>query len=229
MTPLNKITVAIDGFASCGKSTIAKGLAKKLNYIYLDSGAMYRAVTLHILDKGIDPEDVNAIVAELPNITIDFQYDNELGTSRTILNGKDIESDIRTMRVSGAVSPVARVKEVRHAMVERQQVLGKHGGLIMDGRDIGTVVLPNAELKIFVTARIDVRTERRYAELTARGIKVTREQVAENLQERDRIDSTRKVSPLKQAEDAVVLDTSDLSLEEQLETAVGWVLERSEA
>lgn len=208
-----KITIAIDGFAACGKSTLAKALAKKLGYIYVDSGAMYRATTLYFLDNGVDYDDRAAVKTALANIDIEFRYENEQNT--TYLNGKNVEAEIRQMRVSNQVSQVSTISAVRRDMVARQQAFGQQGGLAMDGRDIGTVVFPQAELKLFMTASIAVRTQRRIEELAKNNVQLPAETVQHNLTERDRIDSNREDSPLTQAADAVIIDNSNLTPEEQ--------------
>ncbi len=216
---MKKINIAIDGFSSCGKSTIAKALAKALGYIFIDTGAMYRAVTLYFLDHNIPLDDPKAIDQALRQIHIRFQRDAR-GQQLTILNGKDVEDQIRSMRVAQAVSQVAAIPAVRRAMVRQQQEMARHKGVVMDGRDIGTVVLPDAELKLFVNARPEVRAQRRYRELIDKGLSVSPEEVAENLAQRDYIDSHRKDSPLRRAKDAILLDTSDLSPEEQIQKAL---------
>jgi cytidylate kinase len=215
---LPKITIAVDGFAACGKSTLAKALAKALNYIYVDSGAMYRAVTLYFLEHAIQIEDKLAIQEALEQIQIEFR--NIEGKNHTFLNGKDVEQEIREMRVSNFVSPVSTISAVRRFLVACQQEMGKSKGLVMDGRDIGTVVFPEAELKLFMTASVEIRTQRRLQELQAKGLQIDEEEVTANLLERDHIDSTRADSPLRQAEDAVVIDNSNLSPEEQLVKAL---------
>jgi cytidylate kinase len=222
-----KITVAIDGFSSCGKSTLAKALAKKLGYGYVDSGAMYRAVTLYFLGNGVPLDDETAVRTALDNIEIHFENDGS--GNRTFLNGKDVENEIRQMPVSESVSPVAAISAVRRAMVRQQQQLGRRKGIVMDGRDIGTVVFPDAELKIFLTADPEVRVMRRYNELKDKGLDVDLDLVRLNLMERDRIDSTRDDSPLRQADDAIVLDNSHLSPSEQLDIAFVWAKEKIEA
>ncbi len=217
------IIVAIDGYSSTGKSTVAKGLAAKLQLIYIDSGAMYRAVALYALQKGIAANgDVNrdALIAELPNITISFQFDADTNASKTWLNGKDVEDQIRKNDVASIVSEVAAIPEVRRRLVDIQRSMAKQGGLVMDGRDIGTVVFPHADVKIFMTADEEIRVDRRYNELIKKGERVEREDVRRNLNHRDHIDTTRSDSPLKQADDAVVLNNSRMSIEEQLEWAV---------
>lgn len=225
---MKKISVAIDGHSSCGKSTLAKQIAKHFNYIYLDTGAMYRAVTLFAINQNIinkDDFDKDALIEKLPEINIEFKAD-EKGKVNTYLNNQNVEEAIRTMRVSSFVSPIATVKEVREKMVELQQKMGSKGGVVMDGRDIGTVVLPKAELKVFMTAKDEIRAQRRFDELKEKGIDDTFENVLQNLKERDYIDSTREESPLLKAEDALVLDNSDLSRDEQLEILKSWVEER---
>ncbi|MBD1429445.1 MULTISPECIES: (d)CMP kinase [Sphingobacterium] len=207
--------IAIDGFSSCGKSTVAKAIAKKLNFVFVDSGAMYRAVTLYFLRNRIDFNDTEAINKALENIHIDFIPNTE--KTQILLNGEDISDEIRQMEVSEKVSEVSAIKEVRHAMVAQQQKLGARRDIVMDGRDIGTTVFPDADLKIFMTADPLVRANRRFAELTAKGETVTLEEIIENLAHRDHIDSTREESPLRQAEDAIVLDNSNLTQEAQLD------------
>lgn len=219
MTRSNFI-IAIDGFSSCGKSTVAKALAKKLNFVFIDSGAMYRAVTLYFLRRKIDFQDSAAVIAALDKIHIDFVPSTE--QVKIFLNDEDVSEDIRKMEISDNVSEVSAIKEVRTAMVAQQQLLGQKRDIVMDGRDIGTTVFPDADLKIFMTANPDVRAERRYAELTAKGESVTMEEVKANLSHRDHIDSTREESPLRQADDAIVLDNSDLSQLEQLNIVVDW-------
>lgn len=221
---MKKIVVAIDGHSSCGKSTLAKALAKELTYIYVDSGAMYRACTLYFLDNNVDIKDIDAVQSALQHIHISFQV-NEQG-NQTYLNGQNVEEEIRGMRVSQNVSAVAAIPEVRRAMVKIQHKLGEEKGVVMDGRDIGTVVFPNAELKIFLTASIKERTRRRYEELKVKNPDITPEEVQNNLQQRDHIDSTRADSPLKQAEDAVLIDNTNLSRPEQLQMALNLVQER---
>lgn len=222
-----KLIIAVDGHSSCGKSTIAKAVAAKLGYIFIDSGAMYRAVTLFALRENLIIEgnvDREKLVNLLPEIHIEFRYNPEAQKSDTYLNGENVEEEIRQLPVSQNVSPVATIAEVRKAMVRLQQEMGKNKGLVMDGRDIGTVVFPEAELKLFVTARPEVRAQRRFDELTAKGETVQFAEILENVLERDRIDSTREVSPLRKADDAVVLDNSDMTREEQLD----WVMKRVE-
>ncbi len=225
-----KITIAVDGYSSCGKSTLAKAIAAELGYNYIDSGAMYRAVTLYCLDNGIIKSEgsfsADAIVAVLDDITVSFAYNEKRKASDTYLNGVDVEEEIRQMRVSNLVSPVSAIAAVRKKMVALQRKLGKGKGVVMDGRDIGTNVFPDAELKIFMTADHDVRTRRRYDELKAKGIIVTLAEVRENLASRDHEDSTRKENPLTKAEDAILLDNSELDRQEQLDLVMEIVRER---
>lgn len=226
----NRVTIAIDGYSSCGKSTLAKQLASKLNYTYVDSGAMYRAITLYAIENGLASKehvDEQGLIAELDNIDINLKYDAETQAVTTFLNGKNVEEEIRSMRVSEVVSHVSVVKEVRAKLQLMQQEWGRRGGVVMDGRDIGTAVFPHAELKIFMTASPEVRAQRRYDELKEKGKNVSLEEVRHNLVSRDLEDTTRKENPLIQAEDAVVLDNSNLTPEQQLEMALGWVEERS--
>lgn len=215
------IVIAIDGHSSCGKSTTAKALAEKLNYIYIDSGAMYRAVTLYCLDNDIDPQDEAAVIEALPAIKIELKRNGQ-GKVTTVLNGKEVESEIRSMRVSGKVSEISKIRQVREHLVHLQRKMGEQKGIVMDGRDIGTVVFPDAELKIFMTAGIEVRAERRHKELLDKGKELPFEEVKANLQKRDKIDSEREFSPLKKAEDAKVLDNSNMTPEEQLEQVLSW-------
>lgn len=222
---VKKITIAIDGPSASGKSTIAKSLAKSLGYIYVDSGAMYRAVTLYFLENDVPIDNADAVAEALEHISIRFMR-NERGNC-TILNDREVESEIRQMRVSEHVSQVASIKAVRTEMVKQQYEMGKNKGIVMDGRDIGTVVFPDAEVKIFVTADIEERAKRRYAELKKKGNEVSFEEILKNLRERDRIDSTRAVSPLRKADDAVEIDNTRLSLEEQLELAQAIIEEKT--
>ena len=222
-----KIVIAIDGFSSCGKSTFAKAIAARLGYIFIDTGAMYRAVTLYALEQGaiVDGKvDEAAVVALLPDVNITFKFNAERGASDVYVNGELAESKIRSIEVSNCVSSVSSIREVREKLVAMQQQMGRERGVVMDGRDIGTVVFPDAELKIFMTAEPKVRAERRYAELTAKGDKVTMEEILENVISRDKADMERAISPLRQAEDAVVLDNSYMSVEEQM----AWFMERYE-
>ncbi len=217
-----KITIAIDGYSSCGKSTMAKQLAKELNYTYIDSGAMYRGITLYFLDNNIDLDKPTQVSEALENIHLDFVND------KLHLNNVDVDEDIRTMVVANMVSPVAAIEAVRTKAVAQQQALGKKKGIVMDGRDIGTTVFPDAELKIFMTADIDVRVQRRWLEMQSNNKLQLLEEVAANLAHRDLIDSTREVSPLRQASDARLLDNSTLTMKEQLQIAKNWAMEAIE-
>lgn len=214
---MGKITIAIDGFSSTGKSTVAKQLADWLEYVYVDSGAMYRAITLYAIEKGFISEnsfDSDALIKHLPEISLTFVKNSE-GKAEIHLNGRNVEKQIRTMQVSGFVSPIATISEVRSKLVDQQQKFGEEKGVVMDGRDIGTVVFPNAELKIFMNATAEQRATRRYKELIERGDTVTYEEVLHNVQERDTIDTTRDDSPLRKAEDAIEIDNSEMNLEDQ--------------
>lgn len=221
---MERITIAIDGHSSCGKSTLAKALAKSLGYIYADSGAMYRAVTLYFLRNDVDIKDEEAIQFALDDIAISFQ--NISGMNTTFLNGENVENEIRSMEVSNYVSPVAALSIVRKRVVKQQRVMGQHKGIVMDGRDIGTVVFKDAELKIFLTAAPEIRVQRRYEELLKKGRNVSREAVKANLLQRDHIDSTRADSPLRRAEDAIIIDNSHINQAEQLEKALDLVQSR---
>lgn len=217
---MKKIIIALDGHSSCGKSTMAKALAKKIGYIYVDTGAMYRTVTLFALRNNIfkgSELDAKRLEALLPQVKVSFVLDPETNLPLACLNGEVVEREIRTMEVSSRVSPIAALPFVRTLLTKMQQEMGEAKGIVMDGRDIGTAVFPQAELKIFVTASAEVRAQRRYDELTAKGEKVTYEEILKNVQERDYIDSHREVAPLKQADDALVLDNSDMTREEQNE------------
>ncbi len=219
---VQKITIAIDGYSSCGKSTLAKALAQRLNYSYIDTGAMYRSVTLYSLQNGImdvttHEINVDLLLQSLPNIEVSFQFDSHTKTSETYLNGVNVERDIRTMQVSGNVSKVSSIKEVREKMVALQRQMGRSKGVVMDGRDIGTHVFPHAELKLFMTADTTIRAQRRLDELSSKGQYFSLEEVKQNLLQRDYDDSHRKENPLIQAKDAIVLDNTDISREEQLE------------
>lgn len=223
---MKKITIAIDGFSSCGKSTMAKDLARELGYVYVDTGAMYRCVTLYALRHGLFRADgtinLPQLEAEIPNINISFKLNKETGRPDTYLNNENVESEIRTMEVSSRVSPIAAVPFVRAALVAQQQKMGEDKGIIMDGRDVGTVVFPNAELKIFVTASAEVRAQRRYDELKAKGMEADFEEILENVKQRDYIDSHREVSPMRKADDAIELDNSHISIAEQKQ----WLIEQ---
>lgn len=225
---MKRITIAIDGYSSCGKSTMAKDLAREIGYVYVDSGAMYRAVTLYALEHGlIAPDgtiDEERLRAAMPDIVISFQFNPERGRPDTYLNGVCVEDRIRTLEVSNRVSPIATLGFVREEMVRQQQRMGQEGGIIMDGRDIGTTVFPQAELKIFVTASAEVRAQRRYDELTAKGEACNMEDILRNVEERDYIDTHRDISPLRQADDALVLDNSHMTIPEQKQ----WLLREFE-
>ena len=216
---MSKIIIAIDGYSACGKSTTAKSVAKQLGYIYVDSGAMYRAVTLYMLNNNIDLQNEREITQALNNIRIDFILDSS-GLPITQLNDVEIEEEIREMRVSSNVSTVAAIPSVRRAMVKLQQQLGNAKGIVMDGRDIGTVVFPSAELKIFMTAKPEIRAQRRKLEMEQKGVKTSLEDVMQNLKERDHKDTTRADSPLRQADDAITLDNSFLNFDEQVSQIV---------
>lgn len=222
----NKITIAIDGHSSTGKSTVAKQLASKLGYVFVDSGAMYRAIAYYALRENLlnnNNLDINALVDSLDNLTISFAYNPQTAKADVYLNGENIEKHIRTLAVSNIVSNVAAISAVRKKLVAQQQQMGKEKGVVMDGRDIGTVVFPDADLKVFMTAAPDVRAQRRYKELVERGDNVVYEEVLSNVLERDHIDSTRADSPLVQAADARLLDSSNMTREEQFELLMSWV------
>ena len=223
---MKRITIAIDGHSSCGKSTMAKDLAREVGYVYVDTGAMYRSVTLYALRHGLFNDDGSVktaeLEAEMPNIQISFRFNKETGRPDTYLNGKRVEDEIRSLEVSNHVSPIAAVPFVRAAMVAQQQQMGKDKGVVMDGRDIGTTVFPDAELKVFVTASAEVRAQRRFDELKAKGMPADYNDILKNVQERDYIDSHREVSPLRKADDAILLDNSNMTIAEQKE----WLLER---
>ena len=216
---MKKITIAIDGYSSCGKSTMAKDLAREISYVYVDTGAMYRAVTLFALQNGLFGEDgsLNAeqLRTEMEHIQVSFKLNAETGRPETYLNGEWVERDIRTMLVSSHVSVVAALPFVRESLVQQQQRMGEAKGIVMDGRDIGTVVFPDAELKIFVTASPEVRAQRRYDELKQKGMDADFEEILHNVEQRDYLDTHREVSPLRQASDALVLDNSQLTIDEQ--------------
>lgn len=223
-----KITIAIDGFSSTGKSTLAKQIAKNLSYVYVDTGAMYRAITYFAMQNGyIAPDffDKETLVHSLPFITLEFKYNAAVGFAEMYLNDINVEKEIRTIEVSGFVSKVAEIDEVRTKLVEQQQEMGKNKGIVMDGRDIGTVVFPDAELKIFMSASAATRAQRRYDELIAKGDKVTYEAVLKNVEERDYIDSNRANSPLIKAENAIEIDNSNLTRDEQFEMVLALVNE----
>lgn len=217
-----KINIAIDGHSSCGKGTLAKNIAKELGYLFIDSGAMYRCVTLYLLRNKIPLEQVKENPSLLSAIDIEFRYDREKEFYQTYLNGENVEDEIRNMEVSNWVSQVSTIREIRDFLVEQQQMMGRNKGVVMDGRDIGTVVFPDAELKIFMTARPEVRAKRRYDELIAKGKDVNYDEVLMNILERDRIDSGREESPLKKADDAITLDNTDMTREQQSGVALRW-------
>ena len=223
---MKKIVIAIDGYSSCGKSTMAKNLARQLGYVYVDTGAMYRAVTLyalrHQLFKADGEVDAASLQRDMPDIRIFFQFNKQTGKPDTYLNDELVEQEIRTMQVSERVSKIAALPFVRTALVAQQQRMGKDKGIVMDGRDIGTVVFPHAELKIFVTASAEVRAQRRYDELQQKGMPARYDDILKNVQERDYIDSHREVSPLRKAEDAIELDNSNLTIDEQQQ----WLLQQ---
>ncbi len=221
---MKDIIIALDGHSACGKSTLAKAMAKELKYIYVDSGAMYRAVTYYAMKHGLVKSgeiiDPKLIIDQLSNINISFNYNSSTGKSETFLNGSNVEEIIRTIEVSQFVSEVSKIKEVREKLVEFQQQLGKNKGVVMDGRDIGTTVFPDAKLKLWITANNEIRVARRYKELLEKGYKVSLEDVQENVKQRDYEDSHRKESPLAKAEDAIVLDNSFLTKTETLKKAI---------
>lgn len=223
---MKKIVIAIDGYSSCGKSTMAKNLARQLGYVYVDTGAMYRAVTLyalrHQLFKADGEVDAASLQRAMPDIRISFQFNKQTGKPDTYLNDELVEQEIRTMKVSEKVSKIAALPFVRTALVTQQQRMGKDKGIVMDGRDIGTVVFPHAELKIFVTASAEVRAQRRYDELQQKGMPARYDDILKNVQERDYIDSHREVSPLRKADDAIELDNSNLTIDEQQQ----WLLQQ---
>ncbi|NNK76735.1 MAG: (d)CMP kinase [Maribacter sp.] len=222
---MKKITIAIDGYSSTGKSTIAKQLAKALSYVYVDTGAMYRAVTLYAMRNGFVNEtksDIEGLVKSLPQINLKFIYNDSLGFAEMFLNEENVEREIRTMEVSRLVSKVATIEEVRKKLVLIQKAMGLEKGIVMDGRDIGTVVFPNAELKIFMTASPEKRATRRYKELLDKGEDIDYEDVLKNVEHRDYIDVHRAISPLKKAEDAINFDNSDMGLEEQFNRVLGY-------
>lgn len=223
---MKKIIISIDGYSSCGKSTLAKELAKELNYVFIDSGAMYRAITLYFLRNHINWQNKKAIAAALKNINLEFSFNKNTGKSDMILNDENVEALIREMLVSEHVSEISTIKEVREFAVEQQRKMGKQKGIVMDGRDIGTTVFPKAELKIFLTADAATRVERRFKELFAKNKNVTVEEVKANLEMRDYIDSNREVSPLRKAVDAIVLDNTSLTPHEQLKIALKWAKEK---
>ncbi len=223
---MKKITIAIDGYSSCGKSTMAKDLAREVGYIYVDTGAMYRAVTLYCMRNGLfnaaGEVMADRLKAAMPQISVTFKFNAEAGRPDTYLNGELVENVIRSIEVSNNVSKVAAIPFVREAMVEQQRQMGREKGIVMDGRDIGTTVFPDAELKIFVTASAEVRAQRRFDELEAKGMPADYDDILKNVQERDYLDSHREVSPLRQADDAILLDNSNMTIPEQKQ----WLMER---
>jgi len=229
---MKKITIAIDGFSSCGKSTMAKELAKKIGYIYVDTGAMYRSVTLFAMRHGLFNADgsvkTDALKQQMSNIDITFKFNEKAGRPDTYLNGECVEEAIRTLEVSNHVSPIAAIPFVRASMVARQQRMGRDKGIVMDGRDIGTTVFPEAELKVFVTASAEVRAQRRYDELKEKGMPADFDDILKNVQERDYIDSHREVSPLRKAADAIELDNSHMTIAEQNDWLMRQVQQRIE-
>ena len=214
-----KLIIAIDGYSSCGKSTFAKAIAKELNYIFIDSGAMYRTVTLYCIRKGFisnDGLDINKIISGLSDIHIDFKFNPEINEYETFLNSENVEREIRDMEVASHVSRISQIAEVRTLMVDLQRQIGLKKGIVMDGRDIGTVVFPDADIKIFMTASTDIRAKRRYDELKERGIVLDFEEIKRNIIARDIADENRDISPLRRADDAIILDNSRMSVEEQM-------------
>jgi cytidylate kinase len=223
---MKKIIITLDGYSSCGKSTLAKQMAAHLNYVFIDSGAMYRGITLYFIRHGIDVTNSDAVIEALKHIHLAFILNEKTGRADMYLNDENVEEEIRGLEVSNQVSQVAALEHVRIFSVAQQQLMGGQKGIVMDGRDIGTTVFPEAELKIFITASPEVRVERRYQELVAKDPAITKAEIKANLEMRDHIDSTREFSPLKQAHDALVLDNSNLTREEQLELALYWAQER---
>ena len=223
---MKKIIITLDGYSSCGKSTLAKQIAAHLNYVFIDSGAMYRAITLYFIRHRIDVTNADAVVEALTHIHLTFILNEQTGRADMYLNDENVEEEIRGLEVSNNVSQVAALEPVRIFSVAQQQLMGTKKGIVMDGRDIGTAVFPEAELKIFVTASPEVRVERRYQELAAKDPAITKADIKANLEMRDHIDSTREFSPLKQAHDALVLDNSSLTREAQLELALSWAQQR---
>jgi cytidylate kinase len=226
---MKKIIITLDGYSSCGKSTLAKQMAAHLNYVFIDSGAMYRAITLYFIRHGIDLTNSDAVIEALTHIHLAFKLNEQTGRADMFLNNENVEEEIRGLEVSNNVSQVAALEPVRIFSVAQQQLMGAQKGIVMDGRDIGTAVFPEAELKIFVTASPEVRLERRYQELVAKDPAITKAEIQANLEMRDHIDSTREFSPLKKAHDALVLDNSSLTRDEQLELALSWAKERIES
>lgn len=223
---MQRIIITIDGYSSCGKSTLAKALAKELNYIFIDSGAMYRAITLYFLQNNISLLNKEEIVNALQHIHLSFHRNAVTGDNEMFLNDENVSLAIRDMNISNNVSEIAAIKEVRQLAVAQQKKMGKNKGLVMDGRDIGTTVFPNAELKIFMTADVETRVQRRFKELKLQQPDITLQEVKSNLEKRDYIDSHREISPLRKANDAIVLDNTHLTTNEQLQLALGWAREK---
>ncbi len=216
-----KINIAIDGYSSCGKGTLAKAMASALNYVFIDSGAMYRAVTLYLMRHSVNLDDISQVKQALAQVTVEFDV-NDAGASSVLLNGENVENEIRTIAVASKVSEVAKIQAVRDKLVFLQQQMGARKGVVMDGRDIGTVVFPDAELKIFMTASVEVRAQRRFAELVAKGDAVTLEEISANLKHRDAVDSSRENSPLTMTSDYRVLDNSEMDRDSQFALAMAW-------
>ncbi len=216
-----KINIAIDGYSSCGKGTLAKAMASALNYVFIDSGAMYRAVTLYLMRHSVNLDDISQVKQALAQVTVEFDV-NDAGASSVLLNGENVENEIRTIAVASKVSEVAKIQTVRDKLVFLQQQMGARKGVVMDGRDIGTVVFPDAELKIFMTASVEVRAQRRFAELVAKGDAVTLEEISANLKHRDAVDSSRENSPLTMTSDYRVLDNSEMDRDSQFALAMAW-------
>lgn len=216
-----KINIAIDGYSSCGKGTLAKAMASALNYVFIDSGAMYRAVTLYLMRHSVNLDDISQVEQSLAQVTVEFDV-NDAGASSVLLNGENVENEIRTIAVASKVSEVAKIQAVRDKLVFLQQQMGARKGVVMDGRDIGTVVFPDAELKIFMTASVEVRAQRRFAELVAKGDAVTLEEISQNLIHRDEVDSSRENSPLTMTLDYRVLDNSEMDRDSQFALAMAW-------
>ncbi len=216
-----KINIAIDGYSSCGKGTLAKAMASALNYVFIDSGAMYRAVTLYLMRHSVNLDDISQVEQALAQVTVEFDV-NDAGASSVLLNGENVENEIRTIAVASKVSEVAKIQAVRDKLVFLQQQMGARKGVVMDGRDIGTVVFPDAELKIFMTASVEVRAQRRFAELVAKGDAVTLEEISANLKHRDAVDSSRESSPLTMTSDYRVLDNSEMDRDSQFALAMAW-------
>ncbi len=223
---MQRIIITIDGYSSCGKSTLAKALAKELTYIFIDSGAMYRAITLYFLQNNISLSNTDEISKALQLIHLSFHRNKQTGDNEMFLNNENVSASIREMNISNMVSEVAAIKEVRTFAVTQQKKMSKNKGLVMDGRDIGTTVFPQAELKIFMTADVETRVQRRFQELLLINPNITLDEVKRNLEKRDYIDSHREISPLRKADDAIVLDNTHLTMQQQLEMALGWVKER---